>query len=163
MSVAVPHRIAVAALAVACAAAAVLVARDWAATRGATRDTAARLAEARAALDDTAADLDDTRGRIDAGEANLRGQRAVLAVRVTERTEAQAEADAAGAWLAALQAELHTATAELDASTGKLDSLHTCLAGVAQALNQLAARDAAGVAVTVRGIEGPCAAAGVML
>lgn len=157
------RRTRVAAAAGAVALAVGFVGRDWLATRDATSEAAARSDEVQVDLDRAADDLSGTRDRVHAGEANLRGQQALLATRQAERTDAQGTADATALWLSALQDQLATATAELDASSGRLDALQVCLAGVAEALNQVAARDTGGVAATVSEIEGSCAEAGVEL
>jgi hypothetical protein len=155
------RRIVVSALALACMVAALLVARDWVSTRSAAAESAARLDATRASLHRTDEDLDATRDRIAAGEAELRDKQTLLAVRKAERMAAQGNAEATLAWLTTLQDQLNAATAELDASSGRLEALQTCMGGVARALNQVSAHDSGGVARTMRDIEDSCATAGV--
>ena len=83
--------------------------------------------------------------------------------REAERTQVQGSYDATALWLQGLQGQLSNANAALEASTGQLGALQTCVAGATEALNQAAAGDSGGLANTVRGIEDVCAQAGVQL
>lgn len=157
------RRVRLAVAAVACLVAAGLVARDWSATLGATDRAAARLDQTRAELDRTGDDLATTRARVGSRRETLGGELGTLGTRQAERADARGTLDATGLWLAALESQLAAATAELEASTGRLGSLQACLVGASRALNQAAARDTAGMAATVRAVEGVCAEAGVDL
>jgi chromosome segregation ATPase len=140
-----------------------VVVRDLRATVEATDQARTDTVEARTTLAQTDDDLDAALDALAVDDEILATEAAALSARQAERAEAQGTFDATQLWLAALQAQLAAATTELEASTGRLTALQTCLAGAAEALNQAAARDTAGSAATIRGIEGSCAEAGVAL
>ena len=140
-----------------------LVARDWVRTVDAAERVDRELAVERLALRDTEDHLASMVDSVDVSRATLLSERASLAARVDEREAAEGTANDAAIWLAGLKDQLASATADLDASSGRLSSLQVCLVGVSQALNQAAARDHAGLAATLREVEGSCSAAGVEL
>ncbi len=150
------------AVAVAGACIAALVARDWVATLDTTHRADAALDEARTELVLAEDDLDAVRSAVGAHWATLDDELATLDARQAERSEAQQTVDDMSVWLATLQDQLDTATTELETSSARLVVLQDCLAGVAQALNQVAVHDAR-VAGTLRDIAGTCADAGVEL
>ena len=83
--------------------------------------------------------------------------------REAERSQSQGTYDANVLWLQGLQGALDDANAALRISAGQLGALQSCVAGATEALNQAAAGDTGGLAVTVRGIQGVCSEAGVQL
>lgn len=140
-----------------------LVARDWWLTARATDRAAEREAQLLMEIERTSADLADALAAVDADRGVLRAELDVLTIRQAERAEAEGALADAEVWLAALQGQLTTARAELDAGTARLSSLQTCLAGAADALNQASVGDDLGFLATVREIEHACTAAGVDL
>jgi chromosome segregation ATPase len=158
------RRVAVAAAAaVACLVAAGLLVRDWRSALAATDRAADRLADTRSSLHRTEGDVAEAEATADADWASLEAEVAALGARQAERSDAQGTLDAASQSLADLQAQLASANVELAASSGRLAALQRCMVGVNEALNQAGARDTAGLAATLRDIEGTCTDAGVQL
>jgi chromosome segregation ATPase len=155
--------LAVAAAALACLVAAGLLVRDWRMTLAATDRAAERLHDTRTSLHRSERDLDAAEATADASWASLVAEVDALAARRTERSDAQGTLDAASQQLGGLQAQLTAANVELAASSGRLAALQRCMLGVNEALNQAGARDTAGLARTLRDIEGTCTDAGVQL
>jgi len=140
-----------------------LMARDWNATLDATDRANDRLDRTEAKLDRTQDDLGATVEIVDANRVALAAAIRTRLAREAERSQSQGTYDANVQWLQGLQGALDDANAALVVSTGQLDALQSCVAGATEALNQAAAGDTGGLAVTVRGIQGVCAEAGVQL
>ncbi len=140
-----------------------LMACDWNATLDATDRANDRLDRTEAELDQTRDDLTATRETVGANRLTLAGAIKTRLVREAERAWTQGTYDANALWLQARQGSLNDANANLQATTGRLEALQTCVAGATEALNQAAAGDSTGLATTVRNIEGVCAQAGVQL
>ena len=140
-----------------------LVARDWVAVHRAEQRAAAELRTTRDELDGARADRAASVEEVEALRVTLEAELATLALRQAETATAQGNAEAAGAVLTDLQGQLAASSAELAAGQGRLDTLQTCLLGVAEGLNQVAVGDPRGLSVTLRDIEGVCAEAGAEL
>jgi hypothetical protein len=140
-----------------------LMACDWNATLDATDRANERLDRTEAQLDRTRDDVGVTRQSVDANRAALAGAIKTRLVREAERSQVQGTVDATTLWLQGLQGQLDSANAALMTSAGQLGALQTCVAGATEALNAASAGDSAGMARTVRGIEGVCGQAGVQL
>ena len=140
-----------------------LMACDWNATLDATGRANDRLDRTRAQLDRTEDDLGTSNDTVRANRSTLAGAIKTRIVREAERTQAQGVYDATNLWLQGIQGSLDSANAALMASAGQLGSLQTCVAGLTEALNAASAGDTAGMARTVRGVEGVCGQAGVQL
>ena len=153
----------VALAAVAVLAGALLVGRDWLAVHRAGERAEADLRATEDDLDAARADHAATVDEVEALRVSLEADLATLAIRQDETATAQGNADAAAAALAELEGRLAASSAELAASTGRLDTLQRCLLGVAEGLNQVAVGDPRGLSQTLREIEGVCAAAGAEL
>ncbi len=107
--------------------------------------------------------MDTATADLDAQQATLGDELATLDTRRSEADAAQDTLDSTSLLLTALRAQLSEATADLEVRTTRLDALELCLVGVAEALNQAAVGDTAGLAATVRDVEGRCTEAGVDL
>ena len=140
-----------------------VAARVWAGTRDATERAAATLHDTRAELARTRHDVDTASADLDAEQATLGDELATLDTRRSEADAAQDTLDSTSLLLTELRAQLSEATADLEDRTTRLDALELCLVGVAEALNQAAVGDTAGLMATVRDVEGQCAEAGVDL
>ena len=86
-------------------------------------------------------DLGTTRETVNANRITLAGAIKTRLAREAERTQVQGSYDATALWLQGLQGQLSNANAALEASTGQLGALQTCVAGATEALNQAAAGD----------------------
>jgi septal ring factor EnvC (AmiA/AmiB activator) len=150
------------AVAIAAVCVAALVARDWVATLDTTDRADSALDQAQTDLVLAEDDLEAARSAVGEHWATLDVDLATLDARQAERSEAQQTVDDMSLWLATLQDQLDTATTELETSSARLVALQDCLAGVAQALNQVAVHDGR-VAGTLRDIAATCADAGVEL
>jgi hypothetical protein len=113
----------------------------------------------RAHLDRTRSSLDATRAELHHTLAQVAGARNVLAA-------ADAHSEAAAHTLAGLSAQLstdqaHLAQAQINQySKGvSISELDTCLAGVEQALNQIALGNQSGAATTLDGVAANCRSA----
>ena len=141
----------------------ILAVRWWDGTRDAT-------ARARSELRTTEADIGDVEDELADAETVRQGEAARLAdelvtlsARRDERDAVREGLDSLVTTLTDLEAQLSAAKADLENRQARLAAFDRCLLGVAQALNQASVADVNGLADTVDGIEGDCAAAGVAL
>jgi hypothetical protein len=116
----------------------------------------ADVAAARRALESATAQLAATR-------TTLGVERGTLAAREQDRVAVEEQLRTAEQQLAEQRDSLAAATADLETRRAQLDALDDCVLGVTEALNQVGAHDAAGLARTLRRIEGTCARAGASL
>jgi septal ring factor EnvC (AmiA/AmiB activator) len=144
--------------------AAVTTARDaWTSTREDTERTTASLESTRADIARTEDDLAAAEDQRDTARQSLGDQVAALATRQDQRDDAQDGLDLVTLALVQAQDQLTASQADLEMRKANLDAFNRCLVGVAQALNQAAVSDTDGLLRTIRGIEGVCTTAGVVL